>query len=232
MPPRKAHIVAVDNDVRILGLMRRILELEGYHVSTASSGQDALEILYQETVRLVLLDVMMPDIDGYSLCRQVREFSQVPIIMVTAKGQDEDKVTGLDTGADDYITKPFSASELVARVRAVLRRTSQWNEMPEPEFHLNDLVIDFARRQVRLNDRPVKLTATEYHLISCLSRQAGRVMTPDQLLEKVWGEEYCGENHLLQVNIARLRKKIGDETKNPRFIATLPGIGYTMSKPS
>ena len=232
MPSRKVRVIAVDDDVRILGLMRRILELEGYHVSTASTGEGTLETLYQETAQLVLLDVMMPDLDGYSVCRLIREFSQVPIIMVTAKNTDEEKVTGLDAGADDYVTKPFSAGELVARVRAVLRRTSHWDERPEPEFHHCDLVINFAQHQVRLNDRTVKLTATEYYLISCLSRNAGRVMTPDQLLEKVWGEEYRGDNHLLQVNIARLRKKIRDEVKNPRFITTLPGIGYTMSKPS
>ena len=232
MPSRKVRVIAVDDDVRMLGLMRRILELEGYHVLTAITGEGVLEMLYQETAHLVLLDVMMPNLDGYSVCRLIREFSQIPIIMVTAKGNDEEKVTGLEAGADDYITKPFSASELVARVRAVLRRTSHWDERPEPEFHHYDLVIDFAQHQVRLNDRPVKLTATEYQMISYLSRNAGRVVTPDQLLEKVWGEEYCGENHLLQVNIARLRKKIRDEVKNPRFIATLPGIGYMMSKPS
>lgn len=226
----KVPIIAADDDTRMLCLVRRILELEGYQVFTASCGQDALEMLYKTTARLVLLDVMMAGLDGYAVCRQIREFSQIPIILVTAKTLDHDKVAGLDAGADDYITKPFSASELVARVRAVLRRAGQWEGGPEPEFNQNGLIIDSCQHQIKLNDQTVKLTATEYRLISCLCQNAGRVMTPDQLLAKVWGEEYCGENHLLQVNIARLRKKIGDEARQPRFITTLPGIGYMMPK--
>ncbi|MFC1916964.1 response regulator transcription factor [Chloroflexota bacterium] len=141
MPSRKVSVLVVDDDVRILRIMQRILELEGYRVLRASDGQDALNVLDEEIPDLVLLDIMLPDMNGYTLCRLIREFSQVPIIMVTAKGNDEEKVQGLNTGADDYVTKPFSASVLVARVKAVLRRTRLWNERPEPAFHFHDLVL-------------------------------------------------------------------------------------------
>jgi DNA-binding response OmpR family regulator len=230
MPSRKALVLAVDDDIRILRMMRRILELEGYRVVTASNGEAALEAFAEETPGLVLLDIMLPDIDGYTVCQRVREFSLVPIIMVTAKGNEEEKVIGLDAGADDYITKPFSSQELTARVRAVLRRTRLQGGSTEPAFCSDNLVIDFVRHRVSLDGQEVGLTATEYRLLSYLARNAGRVATPDQILEEVWGEDYLGESHLLQVNMARLRRKLGDEIKNPRYIATEPGIGYMMVK--
>ena len=230
MPSMKTSLLVVDDDVRILRMMQRILELEGYRVLTASSGEAALDIFDEKTPDLVLLDIMMPNMDGYTVCRRIREFSQIPIIMVTGKDNDEEKVQGLDAGADDYVTKPFSAKELGARVRAVLRRTKLWDERPEPAFHSDDLVVDFARHRVTLSGQEVNLTATEYRLLSYLARNADRVVTPDQILGQVWGEEYVGEFHLLQVNIARLRQKLNDDTKNPRYILTRPGIGYTMMK--
>jgi len=150
--------------------------------------------------------------------------------MVTAKGNDEDKVKGLDAGVDDYVTKPFSANELAARVRAVLRRTTLWDERPELAFCSRGLIVDFARHRVTVNNEEVNLTATEYRLLSYLARNADRLVTTDQILGKVWGEEYIGEMHLLQVNMARLRQKLGDNIKNPRYILTRPGIGYTMMK--
>ena len=230
MPSMKTSLLVVDDDVRILRMMQRILELEGYRVLTASSGEAALDIFDEKTPDLVLLDIMMPNMDGYTVCRRIREFSQTPIIMVTGKDNDEEKVQGLDAGADDYVTKPFSAKELGARVRAVLRRTKLWDERPKPAFHSDDLVVDFARHRVTLSGQEVNLTATEYRLLSYLARNADRVVTPDQILGQVWGEEYVGEFHLLQVNIARLRQKLNDDTKNPRYILTRPGIGYTMMK--
>jgi DNA-binding response OmpR family regulator len=175
---------------------------------------------------------MMPDMDGYTVCRRIREFSQVPIIMVTAKGEDKEKVEGLDIGADDYVTKPFSASELAARVRAVLRRMSNQDRPQEAIFHYRDLIIDFTSRRVMVNNQELKLTSTEYKLLSYICLNAGRVVTPDQLLDKVWGEEYIGAPHLLQVNIARLRKKLGDSARKPNYILTRPGIGYIMLKPA
>ena len=230
MLSKKPSVLVVDDDVHILRLMRRILELEGYRPLTASNGDAALSLLEEESPNLVLLDIMMPDMDGYTVCRRIREFSQIPIIMVTAKDDEEEKVQGLDAGADDYVTKPFSARELVARVRAVLRRTEFWDESPEPAFHSNDLVVDFARHRVTLGNRELNLTATEYRLLSYMAHNTDRVVTPSQILEKVWGEEYCGETHLLQVNIARLRQKLNDDARNPRYILTKRGIGYMMVK--
>lgn len=228
MPSRKASILVVDDDVRILRMIRRVLELEGYRVLTASNGETALDVFCEENPDLLLLDIMLPDTDGYAVCRNIREFSQTPIIMVTAKGNEEETVQGLDAGADDYITKPFSSAELVARVRAILRRSRLWDECPEPEFHHYGIVIDFAAHRVTRDSQEVNLTATEYRLLSYLARNANRVVTPDQLLEKIWGEEYIGETHLLQVSMARLRRKLKDDAKNPRYILTRPGIGYMM----
>jgi DNA-binding response OmpR family regulator len=229
---KKALVLVVDDDVRMLRMMKRMLELEGFDTLIANSGESALKVFEKESPDLVLLDIMMPDMNGYIVCKHIREFSQVPIIMVTAMGDDKEKVEGLDIGADDYVTKPFSASELAARVRAVLRRIGPQEEPPGAIFQYKDLVIDFTSRRVTVNDRELILTSTEYRLLSYISRNAGRVVTPDQLLDKVWGEEYIGAPHLLQVNIARLRKKLGDDAKHPTYILTRPGIGYIMFKPS
>jgi DNA-binding response OmpR family regulator len=232
MSANKALILVVDDDIRMLRMMKRMLELENFQVLIANNGDAALKIFEKENPTLVLLDIMMPDMDGYTVCRRIREFSQVPIIMVTAKGEDTEKVEGLDIGADDYVTKPFSASELAARVRAVLRRIGNQTRPQETIFHYKDLIIDFTSRRVMVKNQELKLTSTEYKLLSYISLNAGRVVTPDQLLDKVWGEEYVGAPHLLQVNIARLRKKLGDDARKPNYILTRPGIGYIMSKPS
>jgi DNA-binding response OmpR family regulator len=230
MPKKRELILVVDDDIRMVRMMKRMLELEHFEVITASGGDIALKLFDKESPALVLLDIMMPDMDGYTVCRRIREFSQVPIIMVTARGDDKEKVEGLNIGADDYVTKPFSASELAARVRAVLRRIGSQDTRQETAFRYKDMIIDFTSRRVMVNDRELKLTSTEYKMLSYLSVNAGRVVTPDQLLNKVWGEEYVGAAHLLQVNIARLRKKLGDDAKKPSYILTRPGIGYIMSK--
>jgi DNA-binding response OmpR family regulator len=231
MPAKKFLVLVVDDDVRMLRMMKRMLELEGFQVLTAGGGEAALRIFERETPALVLLDIMMPDMDGYTVCRRIREFSQVPIIMVTAKGDDKEKVEGLEIGADDYVTKPFSASELVARVRAMLRRIGTQERPKEAIFRYKGLVIDFTSHRVIVGDRELNLTSTEYKLLSYICLNAGRVVTPDQLLNKVWGEQYIGSPHLLQVNIARLRKKLGDNAKKPEYILTRPGIGYIIQKP-
>lgn len=231
MKAKKASVLVVDDDLHLLRMIRRILELEGYQVLAVTDGETALSTLCEKIPDLVLLDIMMPGLDGVTVCQHIREFSQIPIIMVTAKGGDEEKVRGLDVGADDYITKPFSANELAARVRAVLRRGKQWDAKPEPAFQCEALVVDFISRRVTLDGKEIDLTATEYRLLYYLARYAGRVVTPDTLLRQVWGEEYEGENHLLQVNINRLRKKIGDDAKNHKYLITKPGIGYLVSKP-
>lgn len=228
MTDAKASILVVDDDERMLRLMTRILELEGHTVVTASDGQAALSAFVQGDPALVLLDVTMPGMDGFAVCRRIREFSTVPIIMVTARGDDDEKVEGLGAGADDYVTKPFSASELAARVRAVLRRSS--HDQVAPAFCCHELAVDFARHEVSVGGRDVDLTATEYRLLSCLAQNAGRVLQPDQLLKAVWGEAYLGEANLLQVNITRLRHKLGDDPRNPRFIVTRPGVGYLVPR--
>jgi len=230
MPSRKASVLVVDDDVRILRMVRRILNLEGYRVLTANNGEAALDVFDKETPDLVLLDILMPGMDGYTACQRIREFSQIPIIIVTVKGKDEEKIQGLDIGADDYVIKPFSAKELLARVRATLRRIKPQDGHPEPSFCSEDLVVDFARYRVHVEGREVNLTVIEYRVLSYLAHNAGRVVTPDQILEKVWGEDYIGETHLLQVSIARLRKKLGDDARNPKYILTKPGIGYMMVK--
>jgi len=230
MPSRKASVLVVDDDVRVLRMIRRILDLEGYRVLTANNGEAALNMFDEETPDLVLLDIIMPGMDGYTACQRIREFSQIPIIMVTVKGKDEEKIQGLDIGADDYVIKPFSAKELLARVRATLRRIKPQDGHPEPSFCSEDLVVDFARYRVHVEGREVNLTVIEYRVLSYLAHNAGRVVTPDQILEKVWGEDYIGETHLLQVSIARLRKKLGDDARNPKYILTKPGIGYMMVK--
>lgn len=232
MPKTKELILVVDDDIRMLRMMKRMLELEDFEVLTADDGEAALKSFDKDTPTLVLLDIMMPDMDGYEVCRRIREFSQVPIIFVTARGEDKEKVEGLNIGADDYVTKPFSAGELAARLRAVLRRSGEQVKPQESVFRYKDLVIDFTSRLVTMNNQELKLTSTEYKMLSYIALNAGRVITPDQLLNNVWGEEYIGAAHLLQVNIARLRKKMSDDAKNPEYILTRPGIGYIMSKPS
>lgn len=228
MSIKKTVVMVVDDDVRMQRLMQRMLELEGYRVTVASSGEEALEKLDAEKPDAILLDIMMPGIDGYETCRRIREKSSVAIIMVTAKGQDDEKLAGFDAGADDYVTKPFSARELTARVKAVLRRLSMVEEGPAPVFQTGDLKIDFARRIVTMGDKEVELTATEYAVLAYMARNAGMVLTPDQILSRVWGEEYIGEVHLLQVNMARIRRKLGDDPKEPKYIQTRHGIGYIL----
>ena len=232
VPSKTTLVLIVDDDIRMLRMMKRMLELENFQTITANSGEAALKAFEKETPDLVLLDIMMPDMNGYTVCQHIREFSDVPIIMVTAMGEDKQKVEGLDIGADDYVTKPFSASELAARVRALMRRSGNKERQSNSVFRYKDLVIDYSSNRVSLNEEELILTSTEYRLLSYLSQNAGRVVTPDQLLSKVWGEAYLGTPHLLQVNIARLRKKLQDDAKNPTYILTRPGIGYIMSKPS
>ncbi|MBU2608838.1 MAG: response regulator transcription factor [Chloroflexi bacterium] len=230
MPSKKVSALVVDDDVRMLRMMQRILELEGYHVRTASNGEAALEIFDEDNPDLILLDIMMPGMDGYALCQNIREFSEAPIIMVTAKDKNDEKVEGFNKGADDYVTKPFSANELAARAKAVLRRAKLWEERPEPTFYSDNLTIDFARRRVTLGGQEVNLTATEYRILSYLAHNVDRIVTPNQILERVWNREYIGETHLLRVNIARLRQKLKEDPKSPRHILTRSGIGYMLQQ--
>lgn len=230
MSIRRTLVLVVDDDIRMLRMMKRMMELDDHRVVTAIDGETMLQRMDDELPDLVLLDVVMPGIEGYTLCRRVREFSGVPIIMVTAKDSDVEKVRGLDAGADDYVTKPFSARELSARVRAALRRAAPDENGGEPTFRCQSMVVDFARQTVSVDGHNVRLTATEFKVLKHLVRNADRVITPGQLLEKVWGEQYVGDTNLLQANIARLRKKLRDDARNPRFIFTRPGLGYIVPK--
>ncbi len=228
MASKKVSVLVVDDDSRMLRMIQHLLELEGYDVLTAINGEAALAQFDEKIPALVLLDIMMPGMDGFTICRRIREFSQVPIIMVSAKHNDAEKIEGLDAGADDYVTKPFSAPELAARIRAAIRRTAALGERAKPAFRSGELVIDFSGRRVSISKHEIDLTALEYRLLSYLAHNAGRVVTPDQVLESVWGEEYIGETHVLHVNISRLRQKLGDGSKDPKHILTKPGIGYMM----
>jgi len=233
MPAKKTTILTADDDPQLLRLMTRNLQLEGYDVLGASDGQQALELIESNPPDLVLLDVMMPKMDGFTVCYRVREFSSVPIIIVTARGQDQDKVRGLDLGADDYLTKPFSVDELLARVRAVLRR-SQFTARENAQglrasTATGDLTIDYSQHLVILAGREVPLTPNEYRILAYLAQNVGHVVTQDLLLEHVWGSEYLGESHMLQVNINRLRHKLEVDPTQPHYILTKVGIGYSLA---
>jgi DNA-binding response OmpR family regulator len=233
MPAKKTTILAADDDPQLLRLMTRNLQLEGYDVLAASDGQQALELIESNAPDLVLLDVMMPKMDGFTVCYRVREFSAVPIIIVTARGQDQDKIRGLDLGADDYLTKPFSVDELLARVRAVIRRaqftTREHTQGLRATTETGNLLVDYSQHMVIMAGQEIALTPTEYRIIAYLAQNVGRVVTQDLLLEHVWGPEYLGESHMLQVNINRLRRKLEVEPTEPRYILTKVGVGYSLA---
>ncbi len=222
------RILVVDDEPRYLRLLDANLSTEGYQVFTASDGEMALESFSAGPVDLVLLDVMMPRMDGFSVCQRIRQFSNVPIIILTAKGEEQDRVRGLDVGADDYLVKPFSVTELLARVRAVLRR-SQVSEVGQNRFFTHGgLRIDFARAEVVLADVPVSLSATEYRLLLQFTHNIGKVLTSEELLISVWGPEYRDDKEILWVTIARLRQKVEEDSHAPQHIITRSGLGYLM----
>jgi DNA-binding response OmpR family regulator len=233
MPAKKTTILAADDDPQLLRLITRNLQLEGYDVLAASDGQQALELIENNAPDLALLDVMMPRMDGFTVCYRVREFSSVPIIIITARGQDQDKVRGLDLGADDYLTKPFSVDELLARVRAVIRRSQftarEYSQGLRATTVTGSLFIDYSQHLVMLHGREIALTPTEYRIIAYLAQNVGRVVTQDLLLEHVWGQEYLGESHMLQVNVNRLRRKLEVDATQPHYILTKVGVGYSLA---
>jgi DNA-binding response OmpR family regulator len=232
MPAKKTTILTADDDPQLLRLVARNLELEDYEVLVASDGKQALEQIEQRAPELVLLDVMMPRMDGFTVCQRVREFSAVPIIIVTARGQDQDKVRGLDLGADDYLIKPFSIEELLARVRAVFRRaqfTASEQAHTMRTTTIGELSIEYVQHLVKMGEREIELTPTEYRILVYLAQNSDHVVTQDLLLEHVWGSEYVGEGHMLQVNINRLRRKLEPDPAHPRYILTKVGIGYLLA---
>jgi two-component system, OmpR family, KDP operon response regulator KdpE len=228
----KARILVVDDEPRYIRAIQVNLEASGYKVLTARNGQTAIELAANENPDLILMDIRMPGLDGYEACRRIREFSAAPIIMLTALAESANKVKGLDMGADDYVTKPFSADELLARVRAALRRIELSDgPKPQPAFQAGDLMVDFTQQQVFVCGREVNLTPTEYRLLCELVRQAGRVLVPEYLVEKVWGVGHEQDNHLLWQVVHRLRRKIERDPQNPQYIQTKPGIGYIFVPP-
>ena len=223
------RILIVDDEPRYLRLLEANLKTEGYTVVTAADGLQAIDAFAAQPVDLVLLDVMMPRLDGFGTCQRIREFSNVPIIMLTAKGEEQDRVKGLDLGADDYLVKPFSATELLARVRAVLRRAQLPTEQGQERFFTHEnLKIDFARAEVWRDEQPISLSATEYRLLLQFAHNIGKILTSEDLLTSVWGPEYKSDKEILWVSIARLRQKLESDAHNPRHIVTRSGLGYFM----
>ena len=230
MPNR---ILVVDDEPRYLRLLEANLRTEGFDVLSALDGLQAIEIFSSNPVDLILLDVMMPKLDGFSTCQRIRQFSNVPIVMLTAKGEEHDRVRGLDLGADDYLVKPFSASELLARVRAVLRRSQTSKDVRHSRFFEHGILrIDFARAEVWRGNLPISLSATEYRLLLQFAHNVGKVLSADELLTSVWGVEYHTDKEILWVSIARLRQKLEEDAHNPKHILTRSGLGYLMPPPT
>ncbi len=222
----RRHILVVDDEERMVRFIRMNLEHDGFQVSEAFNGKQAIDKL-RDTPDLVLLDVMMPDLDGFEVLQTIREVSSVPVIMLTAKGEEDDRVRGLELGADDYVTKPFSPRELVSRVRAVLRRTEGASGSMHGLIEVDErLKIDFDRREIWLEGRLVKLRPTEYRLLYHLVQNAGWVVSHDQLLQKVWGYEYRDEPHYVRLYINYLRQKLEKDPSDPKYILTERGVGY------
>jgi len=225
--PNKNRILVVDDEKGLVKLIRLNLEHDGFEVFEANNGAQAMDRLRVVLPDLVLLDVMMPDLDGFQVLRMIREVGSTPVIMLTAKGEENDKVRGLELGADDYVTKPFSPRELTSRIRAVLRRGSFSDQTETGKIDVDGrLQIDFDRHEVWVDGELVQLRPTEYRLLYHLAKNAGWVLTHDQILSKVWGYEYEDEPHYVRLYINYLRKKIEKDPANPRYILTERGVGY------
>ena len=232
---RRTRVLVVDDEPAILKFVRSNLQARGYEVYTASDGVEALDEFEVNNPDLVILDIRMPGMDGLEATRRIREHSQVPIIILSALGEESDKVRALDQGTDDYLTKPFGVDELLARVRAVLRRgkspAQEIGPGPTGSFTAGDLVVDFEHRRVTMKGLEVKLTPTEYELLHQLVSNADKVITHSILLNRVWGPEYSGESEYLRVYIGRLRRKLEPDPTQPKYILTEPGVGYRFRAP-
>jgi two-component system, OmpR family, response regulator len=231
MPNGSARILLVDDEQSIQTLLSYPLRKDGYHVTGAHDGSEALERFDEARFDLVILDLMLPKLDGVEVCRQLRSRSQVPIIMLTAKGSETDKVAGLEVGADDYITKPFSMREFRSRVKAALRRSRMVGAAPEEEsIERGDLKIDFGRRVVSLRGEEVRLTYVEFEILGALARSPGRVLSRETLLEHVWGDSEYRDPRTVDVHIRHLREKLESEPKKPEFLFTVRGVGYRFNE--
>ena len=226
-----AHILLVDDEQEIAQLVRLYLENEGHTVTTLYDGGEAAKAIDQQEFDLAILDVMLPGQDGFSLCARIRQAHNYPVMMLTARTEDTDKINGLAIGADDYITKPFNPLELVARVKAQLRRYTRYNQgQPQPleQLDIRGLRIDHEKHECFLYDQPVPLTPTEFDILWLLASNRGRVFSAEELFGKVWGEEYLESNNTVMVHIRRLRAKLGENTRKPKFIKTVWGVGYKI----
>ena len=219
-------VLIVDDEASIRRFLRVTLTSQAYTVLEAATGKDALSRVAEDKPDIVILDLGLPDIDGVEVTRLLREWTQMPIIILSVRGAENDKIAALDAGADDYLTKPFGVGELLARLRAALRRTAQLTA--EPVFTTGSLKIDLSRRLVTVSDHEVQLTPNEYGLLRVLVTHAGKVLTHRHLLREVWGAEYGDESHMLHVNISNLRRKIESDSTRPQLIITEPGVGYRL----
>lgn len=226
-----ATILLVDDEKEITNLLEIYLKNEGFHVCTASDGVEALEILQTNTVDLIILDVMMPRMDGIQACMKIREEKQMPIIMLSAKGQEIDKITGLSIGADDYVVKPFSPLEIVARVKSQLRRFMQFQAnqaKDESELVIDDLIINLKTHKVFVDNNQVKLTPREFAILQVLAQHRGNVLSMEQIYESVWNEPFYESNNTVMVHIRKIREKLEKDPSAPQYIKTVWGIGYTI----
>ncbi|MGP0580352.1 response regulator transcription factor [Paenibacillus peoriae] len=226
-------ILLVDDEPEIIKLMQIYLENEGYRLIIARDGLEALEQISRESIDVMVLDVMMPNMDGVEACMKIRETEHFPIIMLSAKGQDMDKITGLSVGADDYVTKPFSPLELVARIKSQLRRVRKYTHSSpalEHEMILDELTINSATHEITLAGESIKLTPREFAIVELLARNRGQVLSMEQIYEKVWKEQYLESNNTLMVHVRKIREKIETDPRKPKYLKTVWGIGYKMEK--
>jgi DNA-binding response OmpR family regulator len=232
-----ARVLVVEDEENLVSLLRKYLGREGFEVHETLGGREALEVARRVHPDVVILDWMLPGLDGMEVLRELRRFSEAYVIMLTARADEVDRIVGLSTGADDYLVKPFSPGELVARVRAMLRRprggASSARDSVEEDAPLSfgELTVDPARREVRLLGEEVSLTALEFELLAALASRPGFVFSRRRLLERVWGENYFGSDHVVDVHVAKLRKKLKDDPSEPRYVQTVRGVGYRLRRP-
>ncbi len=226
--PLRLRALVVEDEPSLARLVASYLEHEGFEVATAGDGERAVEVAREWEPEVIVLDLMLPGVDGIEACRRIRTFSDAYVVMLTARAEEVDKLVGLAIGADDYVTKPFSARELVARIRAMLRRPRAAPAQAAPLRRFGDLAVDPAAREVRRGDGLVELTRLEFDLLAALSERPRVVLSRQQLLERVWGQDWYGDDHVVDVHIANLRRKLGDDPHAPRYVRTVRGVGYRM----
>jgi two-component system, OmpR family, KDP operon response regulator KdpE len=230
--PQGPLILAIEDEPQVLRFLRASLGTHDYRLLEATTARDGLALAASRSPEVILLDLGLPDLDGLEVTRRLREWTRVPIIVLSARGQDDDKIKALDAGADDYLTKPFSVGELLARIRVALRHIDQAGKArEEPFFVVGDLRVDHAKRQVVVGEREVHLTPTEYRLLGVLIRHAGRVVTHQQLLKEVWGPGHVEHTHYLRVFVGQLRQKLERDSARPEYLVNEPGVGYRLRVP-